>query len=89
MSNISRSNTHQLKSELTTNIASQLVNWEAMPSNSYIRLPIVKALYGLSSASVWRFVKSGKIPAPVKISERVTAWNVGAIKADLAAKADA
>lgn len=86
MSNTAKSYTHQLKSELSANIPLELVNWEALPSNSYIRLPIVKVLYGLSSASVWRFAKSGKIPSPIKISERVTAWNVGQIKAHLAAK---
>jgi predicted DNA-binding transcriptional regulator AlpA len=77
----------QLKSELTQNIPSALVNFDSMPDSAYVRLPVIKALYGISGASVWRFCRNGKIPAPVKLSERCTAWNVGQIRANLAAKA--
>ena len=77
----------QLKSELTQNIPPALVNFDSMPDSAYVRLPVIKALYGISGASVWRFCRNGKIPAPVKLSERCTAWNVGQIRANLAAKA--
>ena len=76
----------QLKPELTQNIPSALANFDAMPSSAFIRLPIVMALYGVSSATVWRNVKIGAIPKPSKLSERCTAWNVGLIRAALAAK---
>jgi predicted DNA-binding transcriptional regulator AlpA len=47
----------------------------------------MKGLYGVSSASIWRGVKSGLICKPVKISERCTAWSVRLVRADLALKA--
>lgn len=77
----------QLKSELNSNLSPALANFDAMPNSAYIRLPVMKALYGVSSATIWRGVKVGTIPKPSKISERCTAWNVGLVRAALAAKA--
>jgi hypothetical protein len=34
-----------------------------------------------SSPTLWRMVKAGKFPAPVKLSDRVTAWRVEDIRA--------
>lgn len=79
----------QVKRELTNSIPTALANFDEMPASAYIRLPVMLALYGISAATLWRNCKRLKIPQPVKLSERVTAWNVGAIKADLAAKAAA
>lgn len=77
----------QIKSELTQAIPEALANFDQLPDSAYIRLPVMKGLYGVSSASIWRGVKSLKIPSPVRLTERTTAWSVKAIRADLAAKA--
>lgn len=34
-----------------------------------------------SAATLWRKVRDGSFPKPVRLSERVTAWNVGAVRA--------
>ena len=62
-----------------------LKNFDSLPDSANVRLPVVAALYGCSPATIFRRVKSGHIPAPRKISERVTAWNVGALRRALAA----
>jgi prophage regulatory protein len=36
--------------------------------------PGIAPIIPISSASFWRRVQSGEFPAPVKLSERVTAW---------------
>ena len=77
----------QLKSELTQAIPDSLAQFDKLPDSAYIRLPVMKGLYGVSSASIWRGVKKLTIPKPSKLTERTTAWNVGLIRADLAAKA--
>ena len=88
----------QLKSELTQAtpkalkpfdqpIHEALANLDKLPDSDYIRLPVMKGLYGISSASIWRGVKKLTIPKPSKLTERTTAWNVGLIRADLTAKA--
>jgi predicted DNA-binding transcriptional regulator AlpA len=77
----------QSKAELSQSIPTALVNFDAMPDSAYIRLPVLKALYGVSNATIWRGVKNLTIPKPVKLTERCTAWNVGMVRAALAAKA--
>ena len=63
-----------------------LVNFDELPDSAFIRLPVLKAIYGVSPATIWRGVKKGTIPKPVKLTERTTAWNVGLVRASLAAK---
>ena len=66
-------------------IPDALTNYNSLPDSAHVRLPVVRALIGCSSATVWRMVKRGTLPAPRKLSERVTAWNVGALRKALAA----
>ena len=33
-----------------------------------------------SATTIWRFVKKGQFPAPIKVSDGVTAWRVGDIR---------
>jgi prophage regulatory protein len=40
-----------------------------------------------SAPTLWRKVKTGDFPAPVKLSERVTAWRVSDVRAWLSYKA--
>ncbi len=77
----------QFKSELSKAIPEALANFDQTPNSAYIRLPIIMGLYGVSAATIWRGVKNGTIPKPCKLTERTTAWNVGLVRADLAAKA--
>ena len=76
-----------LKSEVTQEIPEGLARFSELPNSGYIRLPVVMRLYSVSASTVWRCSKNGSIPKPVKLTERTTAWNIGLIRADLAAKA--
>jgi predicted DNA-binding transcriptional regulator AlpA len=78
----------QLKSELTRAIPEALAQFDNLPDSANIRLPVMKGLYGVSAATIWRGVKNQSIPSPVKLSERCTCWNVGLVRAALAAKAE-
>ena len=88
----------QLNSELTQatpkvvkpfdqSIPEALANFDKLPDSAYIRLPLMIGLYGVSAASIWRGTKQGIIPKAIKLTERTTAWNVGQVRAALAAKA--
>ena len=68
----------------TSVIPDALKNFDSLPDSANVRQPIVEVLFGCSSATVWRMVKRGTLPAPRKLSERVTAWNVGALRKTLA-----
>jgi len=77
----------QLKSELSQAIPTALSQFDQMPNSAFIRLPVIMSLYGVSAATIWRGVQRLTIPKPVKLTERCTAWNVGLVRAALAAKA--
>lgn len=77
----------QLKNQLTKTIPSSLINFDDMPDSAYVSLSVVLGIYSLSRASVYRGIKNETFPKPVKLSEKRVAWNVGAIRADLAEKA--
>lgn len=47
-----------------------------MPHAGYIRQAGLLAMLPISSATLWRWVKSGSFPSPAKLSPRVTAWPV-------------
>lgn len=70
--------------------------FDALPDSAYIResqlvqspkRPETPAPLPFSAPTLWRKVKAGTFPAPVKLSERVTAWNVGTVRAWMAAQA--
>ena len=65
-----------------------LQNFSYLPDESLVRLPILMALYGLSKASIYRFIKDGIIPAPIKLTGRTSVWIVGDIRNNLRSKAN-
>ena len=69
----------------TSAIPDALKNFDSLPDSANVRQPVVQALIGCSSATVWRMVKRGTLPAPRKLSLNVTAWNVGDLRKALAA----
>ena len=66
-----------------------LANFDTMPGSAFVRLPTVCALFGISPATAWRRAKSGALPAPKKMGERIAAWQVAELRAALAAQAKA
>ena len=63
---------------------SALENFDRLPDAANVRLPVVMALWGVSSATVWRNIKNGNIPLPRKLTTRTTVFNVGQLRAALA-----
>lgn len=63
--------------------------FDELSGDAFLRQPQVLSLVPFSGATLWRKVKDGSFPSPVKLSERCTAWNVGAIREWLAAHASA
>lgn len=47
----------------------------------FYRLPQLKARLNVSGSSIWSWVKAGKFPKPVKLSENCTAWEAQAVEA--------
>lgn len=71
-------------------------SFDSLPDSAYIResqlvqsrkRPTTPAPLPFSGPTLWRMVKSGKFPRPHKLSQRVTAWNVGDVRAWIKARA--
>ena len=67
-------------------IPDALKYFDSLPDSASVRQPVVEALFSCSGATVWRRVKDGGIPKPRKLSDRVTAWNVGELRTTLGLK---
>lgn len=80
-------NSDALPSLAAATIPRALVEFPYMPDDGYIRLSTVTSLFACSPATVWRRVKKGTLPAPRKLSEGITAWNVGQIRRALKGEA--
>lgn len=51
----------------------------AVRSLTLERLPVVMARTGLSRSSIYRQIASGTFPPPVKLGERISAWEAAAV----------
>jgi hypothetical protein len=70
----------------TNTINPALRDFDQLPDSAQVRLPTVKALLGVSSATCWRLCRAGTLKS-YKLTERTTTFNVGELRALLAAKA--
>jgi prophage regulatory protein len=64
-----------------------------LPAEGYIRLIQLIGMPGrpgvlpVSRATLWRMVRRGSFPAPVRLAQRVTAWRVEEVRRWLAGDA--
>jgi prophage regulatory protein len=72
--------------------------FDALPNSAFIReaqlvqspkRPDTTAPLPFSAPTLWRKVKAGTFPKPIKLSERVTAWRVGCVRDWMLAQANA
>jgi predicted DNA-binding transcriptional regulator AlpA len=73
-------------------------SFDSLPNSAYIReaqliqspkRPTSLAPLPFSAPTLWRKVKAGTFPRPIKLSERVTCWNVGEVRSWINAQATA
>jgi prophage regulatory protein len=60
-----------------------------LPETGFIRqAQLIPYILPFSPATLWRKVRAGEFPKPVKLSERITAWKVDEIRTWITEKAD-
>lgn len=64
----------------SSKLAEQIKLFDSLPDCALVALPVVCAIRGRSAASIWRDVKSGCCPTPVKAGPRCTRWRVGDLR---------
>jgi predicted DNA-binding transcriptional regulator AlpA len=57
-------------------------DFDSLPDVARVALPLVSQIYGVSGPTVWRRVRAGLIPAPVREGGS-TRWIVGDLRAKL------
>jgi hypothetical protein len=60
--------------------SSPIEGFDKLPNSAGVRQPTVCGVLGCSPATIWRLAKDGKLKA-IKVSPRVTVFNVGSIRA--------
>ncbi|MCK7494061.1 MAG: transcriptional regulator [Comamonadaceae bacterium] len=60
-----------------------LRDFDLLPDSAHVRLPVAAAWRGVSTPTVWRMSKDGRLPAPIKCGG-VTSWRVGDLRKALA-----
>jgi predicted DNA-binding transcriptional regulator AlpA len=51
------------------------------PQSQYVRQSqLIPSIVPFSSATLWRKIQNGTFPKPVKLSERITAWEVKQVR---------
>lgn len=79
-----KSEAHRNECAKANTLQSALQYFDQLPNAAHVRQPVVEAILGCSSATVWRWVKFERIPKPIKLSVRISAWNVGQLRQALA-----
>lgn len=46
----------------------------------FLSVKELSARYGVTPVSIWRWVREGKFPAPVKLSGNATRWQIASIE---------
>lgn len=62
-------------------VTQTVFSFDNLPAAGYIRqAQLIPGVVPFSSATLWRKCRTGEFPLPVKLSQRVTAWNVGKVR---------
>ncbi len=70
-------------------------SFDTLPDSAFIReaqlvqnpkRPTTPVPLPFSAPTLWRMVAAGKFPKPLKLSERITAWHVGSVRAWMTAQ---
>ena len=64
-----------------TEIPYALANFDKLPDTANVRAKVVELLNDSSRQTIYRRVKAGTFPPPIKTNTRQNVWNVGALRA--------
>lgn len=65
-----------------TSLQLAAAHFDVMPDNGYVRAPVVRALFGISNATMYRWILAARIPAPKTVG-RSSLFQVGELRACL------
>lgn len=72
-----------MAANMTSKLPDSFMHFDSLPNSAHVRIKTVALLLDCSVPTVWRKIQDGTIPAPIKLSSHVTAFNVGKLRAEL------
>lgn len=67
-------------SNKTSKLDEKLSRYHLLPDDAFVSIEVLCALRERSRASIWRDIRDGNCPPPVKIGSRCTRWRVGDLR---------
>ncbi len=52
-----------------------------LPTTGFVRIKQITAVIPVSRTSIWRWIKAGKFPKPIKLGENTTVFRVEDVRA--------
>ncbi len=74
---------------MTSTAPPALTGFDSLPASAFVSIKVIEALTGLSYVTIYRHIKRGRFPRPVKFSAGCSRWNVGELRAALKAVREA
>lgn len=71
----------------TAESARRFENPLVLPETGFVRQRLLLRFVPFSKSTLWRRVKAGEFPAPVRLSAGITAWRAEEVRRWIAAKA--
>jgi prophage regulatory protein len=59
---------------------------DPLKAGANLRVSTLAPRLGMSKSTIWRLVRQGKFPKPLKLSDKITAWKADDVLAWLADK---
>lgn len=57
-----------------------LNDFDRLPDSAHVGTRVVERIFGAHRATIWRWVKAGKFPAPKKFGPQTCRWSVGDLR---------
>lgn len=67
--------------------STKAIDYRGLPDSALLRQPDVLAVAPFSAATLWRRVRAGDFPQPIKVGPAMTAWRWGDVRRWLEARA--
>jgi len=61
-------------------------NQDPLKAGANLRVSTLAPRLGMSKSTIWRLVREGKFPKPIKLSDKVTVWKADTVLAWLESK---
>ena len=65
---------------MLNNLPQSFVDFDKYPNSAFVDYEVFMLLTNLSRTSMWRGIKNGNLPQPVKFGDRKLSFNVGEIR---------